>query len=292
MTDSSDPIAGVELGGTKCVCVLADRSGTILDQQTVPTTRPGETLAAIEAILAGWWNDGGFSALGIASFGPVDLDPASARFGYITATTKSFWRDTDVGMRLARGFAVPMAFDTDVNGAAMAEHRWGAATGLADFAYVTVGTGVGVGLIVGGRAVRGIGHCEAGHIRVARLAGDDWPGSCPFHGDCVEGLASGTAIAARLGGEAPAGRDHPVWDTVVEALAQLAHNLVLTTGPRRILIGGGVVNGQPWLINRIEARLRESLADYVVLPPAPYVVAPGLGDRAGPLGPIALALVL
>lgn len=302
MTESSTPplvaasldarIAGIELGGTKCVCVLANLSGAIVEQHMVPTTQPVETLAAIEAVLDRWWANGGFSALGIASFGPVDLDPASPQYGFITATSKPFWRDTDIGLRLSRRFGVALAFDTDVNGAAIAEHRWGAATGFDDFAYVTVGTGVGIGSIVHGRPTRGIGHCEAGHIHVPRLAGDVWPGSCPFHGDCVEGLASGTAIRARIGGGdiGAIGSDDPLWDSVIDALAHLAQTLVLTTGPRRILMGGGVIKGQPHLIDRIERRLRANLNEYVVLPPAPYIIAPGLGDRAGPLGPIALAI--
>lgn len=285
-------IAGVELGGTKCVCVIADRDGAILDQRTVPTTMPEATLTSIGAVLDAWWSAGGFDAIGIASFGPIELDTGSPRYGYITATSKPNWRDTDVAARLSARFDVPMAFDTDVNGAAMAEGRWGAADGLDDFAYVTVGTGVGVGLVVHGRPTRGIGHCELGHIGVPRLAGDDWSGSCPFHGDCVEGLASGSAIKARLGSEhvGTVGPDHAVWDTVVDALAQMAQVMVLATGPRRIVMGGGVIDRQSHLIARIEARLRGNLAGYVELPVAPYILPPGLGDLAGPLGPIALAL--
>jgi fructokinase len=169
--------------------------------------------------------------------------------------------------------------------------KWGAGQGMADFAYITVGTGVGVGLIVNGAPTRGFGHSELGHIRVARLPGDDWPGACPYHGACVEGLAAGGSIAKRLGGSA-AGltEDHPVWETVAHALAQLCHVLVCAAAPRRIVIGGGVVSGHPHLLPRIEQMLVESLAGYVLLPEGgPYVTAPGLGDRAGPLGAIALA---
>ncbi len=287
------PIAGVELGGTKCIVVLAQPDGTILEQRSVPTTTPAATLAGIEDALDGWWQAGGFSALGVASFGPINLDRASPSYGHITSTAKPGWRDTPVADRLAARYPVPVSFDTDVNGAAMAEGRWGAAQGLADYAYVTVGTGVGVGLIVNGRATRGLGHCEAGHMRVARLEGDDWPGACPFHGDCVEGLAAGPAIGARLGGageRVPA--DHPVWETVVEAIAQMAQALVLATGPRRFLIGGGVIADRPYLIEAIDHRIRALVGDYFSLPPLAdhYVRAPGLGTRAGPLGPIALAL--
>lgn len=289
-------IAGVELGGTKCICVRATCDGDIVDQITFPTTDPAETIGAITRTLRDWWDDEPFVALGVASFGPLDLDPGSVAYGNITTTAKPGWRDTAVLGPLAGDFGVATAFDTDVNGAAMAEQRWGAAAGLDDFAYVTVGTGVGVGLIVNGAPTRGLGHCEIGHLHVPRLAGDDWPGACPYHGACVEGLAAGNAIRARLG-DTPIGgveADHAVWDSVVEALAQMAHAMVLTAGPKRILIGGGVAAGQPHLLPRIEARLRELIAGYVALPeldPAnPYVRAPGLGGGAGPRGPIALAL--
>jgi fructokinase len=284
-------LAGVELGGTKCICTLASADGEIVAQEAVPTTGPEETLGRIDAVLARWKAARGFAALGIASFGPVDLDPASPTWGSITTTPKPGWAQTDVARRLGRDLDVPIAFDTDVNGAALAEMKWGAGQGMADFAYINVGTGVGVGLIVNGAPTRGFGHSELGHIRVARLPGDDWPGACPYHGACVEGLAAGGSIAKRLGGSAAGlAEERPVWETVAHALAQLCHVLVCAAAPRRIVIGGGVVSGHPHLLPRIEQMLVESLAGYVLLPGAgPYVTAPGLGDRAGPLGPIALA---
>ena len=284
-------VAGVELGGTKCIATLA-RGREILAQERVPTTRPDETLPALAALLDGWWRDAPFAALGVASFGPIDLDLASPTYGSMTSTTKLEWVNAPVLPRLAGNFPVPLGFDTDVNGAAMAEMLWGAGRGLASLAYITVGTGIGVGLIVDGKPVLGFTHAELGHLRVARMPGDDWPGACPYHGGCVEGLASGPAIAARLGGrpaqDIPA--DDPVWETVAHALAQLCHALVCTTAPERILVGGGVAGGQPQLLARIEPLLVESLAGYVRLPgDGPYVTRPGLGDDAGPLGPIALA---
>jgi fructokinase len=285
-------LAGVELGGTKCICTLAASPGAIVAQETVPTgSDADEALGRIEAILGRWRAEHGFAALGIASFGPVELDPASPSWGFVTTTPKPGWRQVDVAKRLARPFAVPVAFDTDVNGAALAEMRWGAGRGMVDFAYITVGTGIGVGLIVNGAPTRGFGHSELGHIRVARLPGDDWPGACPYHGACVEGLAAGGSIARRIGGSAAGlAEDHPVWETVAHALAQLCHVLVCAAAPRRVVIGGGVVSGHPHLLPRIERMLRESLAGYVLLPgKGPYVTAPGLGPRAGPLGPIALA---
>jgi fructokinase len=281
-------IAGVELGGTKCVTILATEAGEVLARETVATGHPAETLPALRVILEGW---SGFDALGIASFGPADLDPASANWGHITTTPKPGWRMVDVAGTLGRRLGVPVGFDTDVNGAALAEMQWGSGRGIEDFAYVTVGTGVGVGLVSNGRPTRGFGHSELGHIRISRLPRDDWPGACPYHGACVEGLAAGGSIATRAGATAAdLADDHPVWETVVHALAQLSHAIVCAAAPRRIAIGGGVLAARPSLLPRIEAKLVESLAGYVTLPAGPYVVPPGLGDLAGPLGAIAIGL--
>jgi fructokinase len=188
---------------------------------------------------------------------------------------------------------VPTAFDTDVNGAALAEMRWGAGRGFDDFAYITVGTGVGVGLIANGRPMRGFAHCELGHIRVPRLAGDEFGGSCPFHGDCVEGLAAGPSLKARVG-DADLNRvsaDDPIWESVAWALAQLCHAIVCAAAPRRIAMGGGVIDRQPHLLDRINTMLLDSLNGYMQLPAGrPYVRPPALGSDAGPLGAIALAM--
>lgn len=296
MSDTLPLFAGVELGGTKCVCILGTGPDDVREEARVPTTEPAATLAAIERVLDGWRGRGeNVAALGIGSFGPVDLDRASPGYGRITSTPKPGWADTDVAGRLARRFAVPTGFDTDVNGAALAEGRWGAARGLADFAYITVGTGIGVGLVTGGRPILGFTHAELGHIRVARAAGDDWPGSCPFHGGCVEGLAAGSAIAARAGAcGSTLPEDHPVWPLVAHTLGQLLHVLVLAAAPRRILLGGGVMTGSPHLFPMIRAELVRSLNGYVVAPELErgiddYVVPPALGERAGPLGALALA---
>ena len=284
--------AGVELGGTKCVCTLAYSPEDIIDQRTVPTTTPGETLPAILETLEHWSGYHGFAALGIASFGPIDLDPLSASHGQVLATTKQGWPGTDVRGILSAPFDVPVGFDTDVNGAALAEIAWGCARGLEDFAYVTVGTGVGVGLVVHGRPTRGIGHSEWGHVRIPRSPADTQPSVCRFHDDCVEGLASGSALVARLGGRAveDVAPDDPVWEPIVHSLAMMCHALVCAAGPRRIAIGGGVVSGQRHLIERIEAALVRSLNGYMRLPVSGgYVVSPALGGSAGPLGSIAVA---
>jgi fructokinase len=283
--------AGVELGGTKCVVILASGPENIVAREVIPTTAPDETLARIEQLLLRWKDAHDFSALGVASFGPIDVDPASPRYGVVLATPKPGWPDTDVGRRLTRAAGVPTVVDTDVNGAALAEMRWGSGRGSEDFAYVTVGTGVGVGLIVAGEPTRGFGHCELGHVRVARLPGDEWAGSCPYHRDCVEGLASGSALRARFGARLDEiAADHPVWDSVAWTLGQLCHAIVCAAAPRRIAFGGGVIDRHPHLLARIEDKLIESLGGFIELPPdRPYVRAPELGANAGPLGAIALA---
>lgn len=289
----SDPlIAGVELGGTKVICVLASGPDAVRDRVSIATTTPDETLGAVEAVLRRW---SGYEALGIASFGPVSLDRSAPNYGFITATTKPGWSDTDVGMRLAHVAGVPVGFDSDVNGAALGEGRWGASRDVADHAYITVGTGVGVGLVLGDTPVAGLTHPELGHIRPVRVAGDAWPGACVFHGACVEGLVSGTAIRARTGISAQdLPSDHPAWNGVAHTLAQLCHMLVLTGIPRRIVLGGGVMVGTPHLFPAIRAKLVDSLGGYVsatgLLPIEDYVVPAALGGMAGPLGAIEMGL--
>jgi fructokinase len=292
--DEALPIAGIELGGTKCICTLAYGPGRIISQRSIPTTNSDQTLTAIEAVLSNWWSDVGFRAMGIASMGPIRIAPEAIDFGHILATTKPGWPGADIARRLNRPFNVPLAFDTDVNGAAVAEILWGAGQGMTDFAYVTVGTGVGVGLIVNGQPTRGIGHSEIGHIRVPRLPGDTFKSACKFHVDCVEGLASGNAIKQRLGAEHVSNIDceHFVWDVVADAITAMCHGLVCTAGPQRIVLGGGVITKQPHLLHRIGPMLERSLAGYIELPnDRDYVSAPGLNELAGPLGPIALAIL-
>lgn len=285
-------IAGIELGGTKCIAILASGPGAIHERVEIPTARPETTLPALEAVVDRWR---GFAALGIASFGPVSIDRSSGDYGHITSTPKPGWANTDVGRRLAARYGVPTGFHSDVVGAALGEARWGAAQGLADLAYVTVGTGIGVGLVAHGRPVDGLSHAELGHIRPVRLAGDDWTGSCPFHGGCVEGLAAGPAIAARTGAKGQdLPPDHPAWDGVVHALAQLLHAIVLTGVPRRIVMGGGVMVGSQFLFPRVRHALKRSLGGYVAIPEVEavdtFVVPPALGGNAGPLGAIVLGM--
>lgn len=287
MGDVHLSFAGVELGGTKCVVLLARGPTEIVARETVPTTSPEETLGRIAAILGGW----DFDALGIASFGPLDLDPASPSFGRILNTPKPGWAGADLIRALQPAAPVRVSIDTDVDGAALAELRWGCGRGLNDFAYVTVGTGVGVGLVANGLPMRGLGHCELGHIRVRRLAGDGFGGSCPFHGDCVEGLAAGPSLVARVGAERvqELSADDPLWNSVAWTLAQLCHAILCAAAPRLIAIGGGVIEGQPHLIPKIQSLLVKSLNGFIDIPDD-YVRAPELGRDAGPLGAIALAI--
>ena len=235
------------------------------------------------------------AAVGIASFGPVDLDPRSPTFGFITTTPKPHWAHIDVARPFRDALGVPVAFDTDVNGAALAEHRWGAASGIDPFVYVTVGTGIGGGGVVNGRRLHGLVHPEMGHLRLPHdRATDPFPGSCPFHGDCLDGLASGRAIRERWG--APAETlppDHPAWPLEAEYLALGLVAIVAVLSPKRIVLGGGVMQ-QPTLLPRVRGRVVALLSGYVrateILHEIEhYIVPPALGARAGVIGALALA---
>jgi fructokinase len=297
MTVAKPLLCGVELGGTKCVCLAGTGPDDIRARVTVKTgSDAGATLARIAEVLCELRAaHGAFVSIGLAAFGPLELRRDSPGYGRIELTPKEGWSRVDLAGFFAQRFAEPVGLTTDVIAAALAEGRWGAARGLTDYAYVTVGTGIGAGLIAAGRPLLGCHHSELGHIRIVRAAGDAWPGICRFHGDCLEGLASGPAIEARSG-MAPANlpADSPVWDTVAHALAQLAHNLVLAVAPQRILVGGGVADAQPALFPRIRARLRASLGGYLDIEQLnagleEFIVPPGLGTLAGPLGALAVA---
>ena len=294
MGDADLPVvAGIELGGTKAIAVLA-RGDRILSEARMPTETPELTLPALADVLSTWSER--FAGIGVASFGPVALDAAAPDRGRILKTPKPGWEGADV-LGPLRAFGVPLALDTDVAGAALAEGRWGAAAGHAAHAYVTIGTGVGVGLIANGRPVHGFLHPEIGHLRVRRVAGDDFPGVCPFHGDCIEGLVSGPAIAARAAGieahDVPP--DDAVWSRVAADLAELVCALLLACAPSKIVIGGGLGVGQAGhLLPRTRIGVVERLAGYLPLGRVggieSILVPAALGDQAGPLGATALAL--
>jgi len=287
---------GIEAGGTKVVCAVGSGPDDLRAQARFPTTTPEETLGrALDFLRSQAETLGPLAAVGVASFGPLDLDRRSATFGCITSTPKPGWADTDLVGPLQRGLGVPIALDTDVNAAALGEWRWGAGQGLDTLVYLTIGTGIGGGGIVGGQVMHGLLHPEMGHIRVPHdRALDPFEGSCPFHGDCLEGLASGPAIEQRWGvrGESLAD-DHPAWELVAHYLALGVGNLICTLSPRRVILAGGVMERRQ-LFPLIRAQVVSQLNGYVQARQIlegidAYIVPPGLGPNSGILGALALA---
>jgi fructokinase len=284
---------GVEAGGTTFVCVVGDEHGRVDAEVRLSTRDPASTLADVVAFFRDAAAARPLDAFGIAAFGPLEIRSTSTRYGYITSSPKPGWRDVDL-IGPMRRFDLPVAIDTDVNGAALAEARWGAATGLDAFVYVTVGTGIGGGAVIEGRVVHGLVHPEMGHMSVARAPGDIFPGHCPFHGDCFEGMASGSAIAARWGRPAEALRGPDLTRAVeIEAwyLAAGLRNTVYSLAPERIVIGGGVI-GMPGLFPLVRERLIEALGGYPGLPEHArdeFVQPAALGRLAGARGALLLA---
>ena len=285
---------GIEAGGTKFVCAVGTGPDDLWAEVRFPTTTPEETIGQAIQFFQQQQKEP-LMAIGIASFGPVDLNPDSATFGYITGTPKPGWAHTDFAGTIRRALGVPVGFDTDVNAAALGEHRWGAAQGLDTFVYLTVGTGIGGGGMVNGKLIHGLMHPEMGHIRVPHDRDmDPYAGFCPYHGDCLEGLAAGPALEGRWGqrGETlPA--DHPAWPLEADYLAFGLVNIICILSPQRIILGGGVMQ-QHQLFPLVRRRVQELLNDYLPVPAIldqidDYIVPPGLGDRAGVLGAIALA---
>uniref|UniRef100_B0SW98 fructokinase n=1 Tax=Caulobacter sp. (strain K31) TaxID=366602 RepID=B0SW98_CAUSK len=286
--------AGVELGGTKSIAVLAE-GRQILEREVVATTTPDATLAALALTLERWGREHPVAGLGIASFGPIQLDAAAQDHGHMLATPKPGWSHAPVAPVLTRAFRGPWAIDTDVNGAALAEYDWGAGEGCRSLWYLTLGTGVGGGLVIDGRAVHGAMHPEIGHLKLRRAPGDVFAGACPFHGDCVEGLISGPALAALFEGDpAQVGDEDPRWAYVIHTLAELVGALLLTTSADRILMGGGIAIARPGLLPRVRAQVLDRQGSYLpfVTPLSvdQIITAPALGADAGPLGAIALAI--
>lgn len=282
---------GIEAGGTKFVCAVGTGPADIRAETRFPTTTPKET---IEQAIAFFKAQEPIEALGIASFGPVDPNPASPIFGYITFTPKPGWGQTNLGGTLGQALNVPVGFDTDVNGAALGEYRWGAAQGLETFVYLTIGTGLGGGGLMGGRLMHGLIHPEMGHIRLPRHPDDTYEGTCPFHGDCWEGMAAGPALERRWGQRAETMPvDHPAWEMEAHYLAYGLVNLICTLSPQRIIMGGGVMDQKQLfllLYKKVPALLNKYVHSPAILEDIEsYIVSPGLGNRAGVLGAIALA---
>jgi fructokinase len=294
VTRAARLFGGIEAGGTKFVCAIGDEAGVIHAESRFPTTDPAATLAAVRGFFTGH-RAHNLTAIGVGSFGPVILDKASVKYGHIGKTPKAGWTDADIVGSLTREFTCPVGFDTDVNAAALAEHRWGAGRNTANLVYVTVGTGIGGGVLIDGVPLHGLMHPEIGHVRPRRHPLDIFPGVCPFHGDCLEGLASGPAIVARSGSElSQIDIADAQWEIQADYLGQLCAQLALTLSPQRIIMGGGVMAGER-LFTGIRHRMLHWLGGYIdrgeILDDVQhYVVPPVLGARAGVLGGIALGI--
>lgn len=284
-------LGAIEAGGTKFVCGIGNPDGTILDRVSFPTTTPEETMKHVIE----YFNDKEITAMGVGSFGPIDPIIGSPTYGYITSTPKTHWGNFNLIGAIQAHLDIPIGFDTDVNGAALSESLWGAAQGLDSCLYITVGTGIGAGAVVGGKLIHGLSHPEMGHILVRRHHNDPYEGACPYHHDCLEGLAAGPAIAKRWGVEhgTDLPSNHEAWEMEAHYLAQALMNYILVLSPQKIVMGGGVMK-QAQLFPMIVKELQNLLQGYVQHPSLQddihqYIVPPGLGDNAGLAGAIALA---
>jgi fructokinase len=297
MSGHSRLFGAVEAGGSKFACAIADASGTIRAESRFATAEPLSTLALVrDFFLESSRSIGAFAAIGVASFGPIVLDAAAPNYGFISKTPKAGWSNTDIVGGLSRQFACPIGFDTDVNAAALAECRWGAGRDLQDLVYLTIGTGIGGGVLVNGVPIHGLLHPEIGHMHPRRHVRDaGFAGVCPFHGDCFEGMASGPAILARSGAQLQnLDAAHIQWELQADYLGQLCAQLVMTLSPQRIIIGGGVMTQQR-LLPLIRQRMLHWLGGYIerreiLVEIDQYVVAPALAPRSGLLGAVILAM--
>lgn len=285
-------LGAIEAGGTKIICAVGTADGTILRRERIAT---GDPVTTIERIVDLFASESNLAAVGIGTFAPADVRPDSPTYGYITDTPKPGWRNVDLRGPIARATGVPVAFDTDVNAAALGEATGGAGIGCSTLVYITVGTGIGGGIVVDRQTINGMMHPEIGHMRVAvDTERDRYRGHCPYHGRCLEGMAAGPAIAERWGTAAEQlPPDHPAWELETEYLAQLVVNLALTLAPHRVILGGGVMQ-QRFLFPLIRDRGHQLLAGYV-RPLAQrsawddWLVPPGLGNDSGVRGALALA---
>jgi fructokinase len=293
--NQSGLFGGIEAGGTKFLCAVGTGPEGIKASTRFPTTTPEETIGKAIDFFKKAGSVIPLRAIGIASFGPVDPDPASSFYGYITSTPKAGWSHTNLAGTVRDALGIPILLDTDVNAAALGEYKWGAAKGLDDFIYITVGTGIGGGGIINGKPMHGMIHPEMGHTRIPHdRRADPFTGSCPFHGDCLEGLASGESIEKRWSKRPEAlPPDHPAWELEATYLALGLANFICTLSPKRIVLGGGVMK-KPGLLEMVRSRVVQLLNNYIGSPEIneridDYIVAPGLGDMSGVLGAIALA---
>ena len=284
-------LGGLEAGGTKMVCAIGNEEGTVIDRVTVKTGSPEETLPEITS----YFKKKGIDALGIGSFGPLNLDRQSPDYGCITNTPKKNWQGINIAAQMRAELNVPTGIDTDVNAAVLGEVNYGAARGCSSAIYITVGTGIGVGVYMNGGLVHGLVHPEAGHMLISRKMGDNFAGSCPFHSNCVEGLASGTALAERFGRKAQELESREdVWDMESDYLAQAIANYILVYSPEKVILWGGVMHHEA-LIKLVRAKVKKLLNGYVEHPLITekieeYIVYPKLGENPGILGAICLGM--
>jgi fructokinase len=286
---------GIEAGGTKVICAVGSGPENVVEQIRIETTTPEETLGKVIQFFEPYTSAEKIPAIGLACFGPLDLNPDSPTFGFIASTPKLRWRNTDVPGMLRGALNVKVAIDTDANAAALGEFRWGASRGVDPSLYLTVGTGIGGGYIKDGKPLIGLMHSEMGHIRIPHdLKTDPFPGACPFHGDCLEGLACGEALRERFGipGEAIPDDDH-FWELEAGYIAAALGNFIVTLSPKRIVLGGGIMQ-RNFLFPMIRRKVQQSLNGYVENPNVleridAYIVPPALGNRSGVLGALALA---
>ncbi|EFM09546.1 ROK family protein [Paenibacillus curdlanolyticus YK9] len=284
-------VGAIEAGGTKFVCGIGDETGAITERVSFPTEHPDVTMKHVIQFFQGK----GVEAIGIGTFGPIGLDPSQDDYGHVTTTPKPGWSGFDFLGTMKRAFDVPMGWDTDVNAAAYGEAKWGAAKGLDSCVYYTIGTGVGVGVYAEGKLVHGLVHPEGGHVLMRRHPEDSFEGACPYHGDCLEGMAAGPALEKRWqvkGSELAA--DHPAWAIEAYYIGQAVVNAVLMLSPRKVILGGGVMH-QAQLFPLIRAEVKKQLNGYVsskqlISDIDSYIVSPGLGDNAGLSGALALGI--
>lgn len=295
--DTKPLIAAIEAGGTKFVCAIGTGPDDLRDITRIATTTPDETLAEVCRWLSvAKSKHGAFQAIGVGSFGPVDVNPDSETYGYITTTPKPGWQYVDIVNMLKSRYHVPVAFDTDVNAAVLGEYLWGAGQGIDPLVYITVGTGVGGGVLIHGQLLHGLLHPEIGHVMVPPPTNSQAIQAichCPFHKSCVEGYISGAALAVRWGVRADTlPDDHPAWEEVADTMAHLLANITLTLCPKRIILGGGVME-QPNILPLVRGKFAQVLNGYLRVPEITreldhYICAPGLQGRSGILGALAL----
>lgn len=288
-------LAGIEAGGTKFFTTLGDMEGNVIERHRTDTTTPEQTMVAVLEILKSFQSKYDIKALGLGCFGPIDVDLNSPTYGYITNTPKVAWQNFDIVSSIRLVFNGPINFDTDVNAAALCEQLWGAGHGFENLLYLTIGTGIGGGAICNNRIVQGATHTELGHIGIAQNPDDTFKGSCPFHSNCLEGLASGTAVNKRweVSSASKLADDHIAWQFEAEYLAKAITSFVFTLSPEKVILGGGIMH-KTVLFDMIRFNLKKYINNYFDYPAlqdmSSFVVPASFGDNTGVKGSLALAL--